>query len=121
MTDLQIRDLLSRWLTARGFRSMSAESAATALRHLESEPIDLMTVDISMPEVSVINLLHTIREIRPQTAVLTLTAVQTSAIAIEASQRGLSVSHQTRAPRGEKSTNSDRYFLSFRHRRFSRC
>jgi CheY-like chemotaxis protein len=48
--ELQIRALLSRWLTTRGSRVVSAESAATALRYLESEPVDLVTVDILMPE-----------------------------------------------------------------------
>jgi CheY-like chemotaxis protein len=48
--ELQVGAPLSRWLTTRGSRVVSAESAATALRYLESEPVDLVTVDILMPE-----------------------------------------------------------------------
>ncbi|HET6323639.1 MAG TPA: HD domain-containing phosphohydrolase [Planctomycetaceae bacterium] len=86
--EFQIRELLSRWLTTRGFRVVSAESAATALRYLESEPVDLVTLDIAMPHVSGIELLRQIRQVYPDTAVLMLTGLQTTAKAIEALTAG---------------------------------
>jgi putative two-component system response regulator len=86
--EFQTRDLLSRWLTDRGFRTLEAESAATALRRLESEPIDLVTLDIAMPKVSGIDLLRQIRYEYPDIAVLMLTGLKTTAIAIEALTAG---------------------------------
>jgi putative two-component system response regulator len=86
--EFSIRDLLSRWLTPRGFRTLLAESAATALRHLESESIDLVTADIAMPEVTGIELVRQIRQLHPETAVLMLTGLQTTAMAIEALTAG---------------------------------
>jgi putative two-component system response regulator len=86
--EFQIRELLSRWLTTRGFRVVSAGSAATALRYLESEPVDLVTLDIAMPQVSGIELLRRIRHMYPDTAVLMLTGLQTTAKAIEALTAG---------------------------------
>jgi putative two-component system response regulator len=86
--EVQIRELLSRWLTSRGFRCLLAENAQAALKCLESEPIGLVTADISMPEVSGIDLLQRIRSRYPEIAVLMLTAVQTTASAIEALSGG---------------------------------
>ncbi|HXY37695.1 MAG TPA: HD domain-containing phosphohydrolase [Planctomycetaceae bacterium] len=86
--ELQVLDLLSRWLTARGSRVMLAKSAAAASRHLESNPIDVVTVDIAMPEVSGIELLRQIRQAYPETAVLMLTGNQTTRMAIEALSAG---------------------------------
>jgi putative two-component system response regulator len=86
--ELQIRDLLSRWLTSRGLRCLSADSAAAALRYLESEPIDLITADIAMPGVSGIDLLRSVRKSHPETAVLMLTGIQTTASAIDALSAG---------------------------------
>jgi putative two-component system response regulator len=83
-----IRDLLSRWLTMRGFRVLSAESAATAWRYLESEAINLVTLDIAMPDTSGIDLLRRIHREYPDIAVLMLTGLQTTAVAIEALTAG---------------------------------
>jgi CheY-like chemotaxis protein len=55
--EFQIRELRA----TRGFPVLSAENAATALRYLESEPVDLVTADIGMPKVSGIELLRQIR------------------------------------------------------------
>jgi putative two-component system response regulator len=82
--EFSIRNLLSGWLTTRGFRAVSAPGAATALSQLESEPVDLVTVDIVMPEVSGIELLRQIRQAYPETAGLMLTGLPTTATAIEA-------------------------------------
>jgi putative two-component system response regulator len=86
--EFPIRELLSRWLTKRGFRTVSAESAAIALRYLESEPIDVVTSDVAMPELSGIDLLRQIRNLYPEMAVLMLTGLQTTAKAIEALTAG---------------------------------
>jgi putative two-component system response regulator len=86
--EFPIRDLLSRWLTSQGLRCLLADSAAAALRCIESEPIDLITADIAMPGVSGIDLLRSIRKTHPETAVLMLTGIQTTASAIDALSAG---------------------------------
>src|SRR4051794_40293356 len=86
--ELQIRDLLARWLTASGYRCLLAENVANALRCLRSEPIGLITADISMPEISGIDLVRRVRQSHPETAVLMLTGLQMTSTAIEALTAG---------------------------------
>ena len=58
------RDLLTRRLERRGFRTAEAEDGASALEWLESNPCDLVLLDIMMPGISGLEVLARIRETR---------------------------------------------------------
>ncbi|MGE3372920.1 MAG: response regulator [Vicinamibacteria bacterium] len=58
------RDVLSRRLLRRGFNVLSAEGGRQALRLLDSHPIDLVLLDIMMPDVSGIDVLREVRKSR---------------------------------------------------------
>src|SRR5437764_10375119 len=47
--DRRIRDLLSRFLSAEGYRVTTAESAADARAKLEGLKFDLLVLDVMMP------------------------------------------------------------------------
>lgn len=57
------RDLLSRRLTRAGFISITAENGQEALHYLEKQhtPIDLILLDIMLPDISGIDILKTLR------------------------------------------------------------
>ena len=61
------RDLLSRRLARKGFDVSVAEDAFKALEWLESNPCDLVLLDIMMPGMSGVEMLEKVRETRDAT------------------------------------------------------
>jgi class 3 adenylate cyclase len=55
------RDLLSRRFSARGFTVTTAVDGAQALAKIESEPFDLVLLDVMMPGLSGFDVLRTVR------------------------------------------------------------
>jgi serine/threonine protein kinase len=56
------RDMLSRWLRKRGFEVLTASGGAEALRIVGSTKVDLVILDITMPEMSGIDVLRELRK-----------------------------------------------------------
>jgi putative two-component system response regulator len=83
-----VRDLLSRWLRDEGYSCATAASAADAWAHLQQHPVDLVTLDISMPDGSGLDLLDRIRQALPDTAAIMLTAEGDTTKAIRALTAG---------------------------------
>ncbi len=77
-----ICDLLSRWLTADGYRCESAYSGHDAVKTLESEDFHLVVSDIMMPECPEIDLLTIIRSLFSDVAVIMVTGVDDRKTAI---------------------------------------
>src|SRR6266571_3218225 len=59
--DRRIRDLLSRFLLAEGYRVTTAETAADARAKLEGLRFDLLILDVMMPGETGFNLAHDLR------------------------------------------------------------
>jgi putative two-component system response regulator len=83
-----VRDLLSRWLRDEGYLCMTASSAAAAWTHLQQYAVDVVTLDITMPGGSGLDLLDQIRQSLPDIAVIMLTAEGDTAKAIRALSAG---------------------------------
>ena len=60
-------------LSRHGYRPIIATSAATALRLLETEPVELAVIDVMMPDMDGIELLRAIRERHPDLPVVAMT------------------------------------------------
>src|SRR6266508_2138239 len=60
--DRRIRDLLSRFLFAEGYRVTTADSAADARAKLESLSFDLLILDVMMPGETGFQLAKSLRE-----------------------------------------------------------
>jgi CheY-like chemotaxis protein len=69
--DEDLRQLVGDVLTGAGFRVLSADSAESALRVLESdEPIDLIVTDVVMPGLNGMALARLARRLRPKVRIL---------------------------------------------------
>jgi len=55
------RDVLSRVLISRGYAVVTAASGPEAIKMVESQPVDLVLLDIMMPEVSGLEVLQALR------------------------------------------------------------
>src|SRR5580704_6981184 len=55
------RDMLARRLERNGYVARVAEGAHSLLERLRDEPVDLLLLDIEMPEISGLDALQTLR------------------------------------------------------------
>jgi DNA-binding response OmpR family regulator len=81
-----ISQLLERYLTPEGYNCRVVSSGEEAIKVLESTAFHLVLADIMMPGMSGIDLLHIIRSMHPDVAVLIVTAIddrETGVLAVE--------------------------------------
>ncbi len=84
-----MRDLLALMLRKEGYAVETAESAVLAGQRIERDsPYDLLISDISMPEMSGLELLRRSRRASPATEVILMTAFGSKQTAIEALNEG---------------------------------
>jgi putative two-component system response regulator len=83
-----IRRLLNRLLTAEGYWCDVASSGEDAVELLQRHPYSLAILDISMPGMSGMELLHLMRHTYPETAVIMVTGVDDRAMAVQAVELG---------------------------------
>ena len=85
--DARIRNLLSRFLTAEGYRVSTADNAAEARARLSGLHFDLLILDVMMPGESGFDLAKSLRA-TSSVPILMLTARDESAMRIEGLQIG---------------------------------
>jgi len=81
-------EILSRNLSANGYRVYTAQSVTEAVKLLESKPMDLVITDLKMPKVSGLDLVRHVRENLPDTEVMMITGYATVEGAVEAMKTG---------------------------------
>jgi len=77
-----------RFLTKKGYESVTAPSGEAALLKLTEQSVNLIITDLKMPGMSGIDLIHKLREIKNSTIVLIITGYGTIPTAIEALKAG---------------------------------
>jgi len=82
------RRTVCRWLTCAGFHCTEAADPSEAMARLQANEAHLLTLDISVPDRSGLEVLSQIRQQWPDTEVLVLTALEETATAIEAMTLG---------------------------------
>ncbi|RRR74621.1 MAG: response regulator [Candidatus Viridilinea halotolerans] len=86
--DPNIRELFQLWLTASGYRVEAAASGSEALNRIAQGGIDVAIIDLSMPEVSGLDVLIQLRRQSLDPAVIMTTAFGSEQIAISAMRHG---------------------------------
>lgn len=83
-------DLLKRRLEKRGYRVMTAMSGPAALDLIDREPIDLVLLDVMMPDMNGVEVLEILRRSRPRDMlpVIMATAKSDSADVVKALEKG---------------------------------
>ncbi len=71
-------------LRLEGYRVVGVESGQAAVEYLRSHYVDLMIVDLRMPGMSGLDVIHVANEISPDTEIILLTAYGSTESAIEA-------------------------------------
>jgi putative two-component system response regulator len=82
------RRTVSHWLDKAGFRCDQAGSAGEAIARMEDKEAHLLTLDITVPDRSGLEVLSQIKQRWPDTEVLVLTALEETATAVEAMTLG---------------------------------
>jgi putative two-component system response regulator len=82
------RTTVCRWLTRAGFQCGEAASADEAMARLQDQEAHLLTLDITVPDRSGLEVLSQIKQRWPDTEVLVLTALEETATAVEAMTLG---------------------------------
>jgi len=83
-----LRWVLEKSLRQAGYEVATAKDGESALRAFETEPHDLVFLDVRMPGMDGLTALAKLREIRPDAHVIVMTAHGTMETAIQAMQRG---------------------------------
>jgi DNA-binding NtrC family response regulator len=86
--ELIVRDSLTKWFREDGFRVGAAPDGATALKTLQSDHWNLVLVDIRMPGMDGMELLHRIKKMDRQIVVIVVTAFATVETAVRALKEG---------------------------------
>ena len=82
------RTTVCHWLTRAGFQCGEAASADEAMARLQDQEAHLLTLDITVPDRSGLEVLSQIKQRWPDTEVLVLTALEETATAVEAMTLG---------------------------------
>lgn len=82
-----IRDTM-RMMLEKDYHVITAKNGREAIKIVKKKPLDLILLDIRMPEVSGIDVLKTIKEIDDTVDVIMITAVITVSTAVEAMKKG---------------------------------
>ena len=75
--ELIVRDSLTKWFREDGFRVDAAPDGHSALKKLQTETWNLILVDIKMPGMDGMELLHRVKRMNPNTVVIIITAFAT--------------------------------------------
>lgn len=85
--DESIRFVLTKALQKEGYRIFCARNGSETVDLLRSKPIDVILLDILMPDANGLDLIEPIQEINSTVSIIIVTAHGTTQIAIEAAKR----------------------------------
>jgi DNA-binding NtrC family response regulator len=86
--EVAIRKALEKFLTSLGYEAFAAGNGEDALKHAESEVIDLALVDLVMAGIDGVELIKRLKAIDPKVVCIVMTAFGTITSAVEAMKAG---------------------------------
>ena len=87
--DLDQASMIKKILSREGYTVVSVTSGRAALEFASQNPVDLMITDLRMPEMDGLELFKAIKEIRPESLTIIVTAYATVESAVEAMKEGV--------------------------------
>lgn len=86
--ELFVRELLLEFLSAQGYDVSLADSGEKAVELMQTQPADLVLVDLKMPGINGIEALRQIKKIAPDILAIIMTGYPTIESSIEALRHG---------------------------------
>jgi len=86
--EVEMTSMLRTYLTREGYEVVTASSAEAALQHLEEHDIDIVLTDLRMGGMDGLELVRSVRDSRPETQIIMMTAFGNIETAIEAIKAG---------------------------------
>jgi len=86
--ELFVRELLLEFLSAQGYEVSLADSGEKAVELMQTQPADLVLVDLKMPGINGIEALKQIKKIAPDILAIIMTGYPTIESSIEALRHG---------------------------------
>ncbi len=86
--DEEMRSLLRDFFEEEGFETDSVSTGVDALRELSKDHFDLVITDIRMPGLTGLDILPTIRRLKPGTPIIAMTAYGSDDVRRRAFERG---------------------------------
>jgi DNA-binding NtrC family response regulator len=83
-----IRRVLEAMLTRNGYTVLTAENGKRAVAIATEQPIDVLITDLIMPDMTGVEVVRNIKELRPDCAAILVTAYATIKTAVEAMRLG---------------------------------
>jgi DNA-binding response OmpR family regulator len=72
--DAAIGDLLTKYLTKRNYAVASFVSAKQALKYIENNPVNLMIVDVNMPEMNGFEVTKAVKTLKPNLPIMIMSS-----------------------------------------------
>jgi DNA-binding response OmpR family regulator len=89
--DEEMRSLLTDFLEDEGFETDFASNGFEALRKLSKDRFDLVITDIGMPGLTGLDILPTIRRLKPETPIIVMSAYGGGDLRRRSFERGASI------------------------------
>lgn len=86
--ELFVRELLLEFLSSQGYEVSLADSGENAVRLMQTEPMDVVLLDLKMPGINGIETLKQIKRIDPNALAIIMTGYPTIESSIEALRHG---------------------------------
>ena len=86
--DPNVQEILREFLSAKGYEIITAGDGAEGLRRVKEERPHLILLDIQMPKMDGLEVLHQLRQIDKEVSVIMITGVNEEAIGRQAIELG---------------------------------
>ncbi|MEW6510845.1 MAG: sigma-54 dependent transcriptional regulator [Bacteroidota bacterium] len=86
--DVKMKSIVAEVLQHEGFRMLTATNGSDALRTVEASPVDLILLDVGLPDINGIDLLRRLNHIRPAVPVVIISGYATIDKAVSATKLG---------------------------------
>ncbi len=86
--DRKMREALLQIMSREGYNAHAADSGESALGKLKTDSFDMVITDLKLPGIDGMDVLEAVRNSRPDTAVIMITAFATVDSAVEAMKKG---------------------------------